>query len=166
MHGDDCVAHTLKNSNATDDVALLSCTRVFRVRLVDLAAMPGGPHLIPSRTQSLSPPGPMVLCLKAWESRSLPGLHGAREASTRTEASPRTLNHNGGFGRDVLGRGLFAAVCISGATFDAGWSSPVARQAHNLKVVGSNPTPAPKSKRPRRRRRGLLLCAAFGHHGR
>ena len=25
---------------------------------------------------------------------------------------------------------------------DAGWSSPVARQAHNLEVVGSNPTPA------------------------
>src|SRR5665213_1190970 len=32
--------------------------------------------------------------------------------------------------------------------FDAGWSSPVARQAHNLKVVGSNPTPATKSRRP------------------
>ncbi len=30
---------------------------------------------------------------------------------------------------------------------DAGWSSPVARQAHNLKVVGSNPTPATKFKR-------------------
>jgi hypothetical protein len=30
--------------------------------------------------------------------------------------------------------------------FDAGWSSPVARQAHNLKVVGSNPTPATKLK--------------------
>ena len=29
----------------------------------------------------------------------------------------------------------------------AGWSSPVARQAHNLKVVGSNPTPATKSTR-------------------
>ena len=28
---------------------------------------------------------------------------------------------------------------------DAGWSSPVARQAHNLKVVGSNPTPAPNT---------------------
>ena len=27
---------------------------------------------------------------------------------------------------------------------DAGWSSPVARKAHNLKVVGSNPTPATK----------------------
>jgi hypothetical protein len=24
----------------------------------------------------------------------------------------------------------------------AGWSSPVARQAHNLKVAGSNPAPA------------------------
>ena len=28
--------------------------------------------------------------------------------------------------------------------FIAGWSSPVARQAHNLKVVGSNPAPATK----------------------
>ena len=27
-------------------------------------------------------------------------------------------------------------------TFIAGWSSPVARQAHNLKVGGSNPLPA------------------------
>jgi hypothetical protein len=26
--------------------------------------------------------------------------------------------------------------------FTAGWSSPVARQAHNLKVTGSNPVPA------------------------
>ena len=33
-----------------------------------------------------------------------------------------------------------------GRSIDAGWSSPVARQAHNLKVVGSNPTPATKSK--------------------
>jgi hypothetical protein len=29
-----------------------------------------------------------------------------------------------------------------GTHIGAGWSSPVARQAHNLKVVGSNPTPA------------------------
>ena len=27
----------------------------------------------------------------------------------------------------------------------AGWSSPVARQAHNLKAAGSNPAPATKS---------------------
>jgi hypothetical protein len=30
--------------------------------------------------------------------------------------------------------------------FDAGWSSPVARQAHNLKVVSSNLAPATKIK--------------------
>ena len=30
----------------------------------------------------------------------------------------------------------------------AGWSSPVARQAHNLKVTGSNPVPATKSTQP------------------
>ncbi len=28
--------------------------------------------------------------------------------------------------------------------YDAGWSSLVARRAHNPKVVGSNPTPATK----------------------
>ena len=31
---------------------------------------------------------------------------------------------------------------------DAGWSSPVARQAHNLKVAGSNPAPATTERRP------------------
>jgi hypothetical protein len=30
-------------------------------------------------------------------------------------------------------------------TWTAGWSSPVARWAHNPKVVGSNPTPATKN---------------------
>ena len=32
--------------------------------------------------------------------------------------------------------------------FTAGWSSPVARQAHNLKVTGSNPVPATKQRPP------------------
>ena len=32
--------------------------------------------------------------------------------------------------------------------FIAGWSSPVARQAHNLKVIGSNPIPATKTNKP------------------
>ena len=40
---------------------------------VDLVALPEGPHPIPFRTRSLSPPGPMVLRLKARESRSPPG---------------------------------------------------------------------------------------------
>jgi hypothetical protein len=30
------------------------------------------------------------------------------------------------------------------SSVDAGWSSPVARQAHNLKAAGSNPAPATK----------------------
>src|SRR5207249_12235869 len=32
--------------------------------------------------------------------------------------------------------------CNVESRFNAGWSSPVARQAHNLKVIGSNPIPA------------------------
>ena len=35
-----------------------------------------------------------------------------------------------------------ALGCYTAHIGGAGWSSPVARQAHNLKVVGSNPTPA------------------------
>ncbi len=46
---------------------------------------------------------------------------------------------------------IFLAVVIRSANAclqngDAGWSSPVARQAHNLKVAGSNPAPATKGK--------------------
>ena len=46
----------------------------FRIHFIDLVTMPEGPHPIPFRTRSLSLPGPMVLCLKARESRSLPSL--------------------------------------------------------------------------------------------
>src|SRR5690242_8865986 len=50
---------------------------------------------------------------------------------------------------------------------DAGWSSPVARQAHNLKVLGSNPSPATKKTPPELRfRRRFCLRAAeleLGH---
>jgi hypothetical protein len=34
--------------------------------------------------------------------------------------------------------------CKSRSIYDAGWSSLVARRAHNPEVVGSNPTPATK----------------------
>ena len=33
---------------------------------------------------------------------------------------------------------------VRATDINAGWSSPVARQAHNLKVAGSNPAPATK----------------------
>ena len=77
--------------------------------------MAGSFHSIPSRTRSLNSPALMVLRLKAWESKSLPNL-------IRSTIS----------------------LLIDKNTHGAGWSSPVARQAHNLKVVGSNPTPATK----------------------
>src|SRR5579862_1153600 len=98
-----------------------------RILFVDLVALPEGPHPIPFRTRSLSPPGPMVLRLKARESRSSPGL-----PSGCVYSSPLTLLH------------AFTQATTLAAKFAAGWSSPVARQAHNLKVIGSNPIPAPK----------------------
>ena len=92
------------------------------IRLVDLVAMSEVPHPIPFRTRSLSPPEPMVLRLKARESRSPPGLPG---------------------GYQILCM-RFSRTSSFALPFAAGWSSPVARQAHNLMVAGSNPAPAPK----------------------
>ena len=45
----------------------------------------------------------------------------------------------------------------------AGWSSPVARQAHNLKVAGSNPAPATKNitKSAVSSLASLRVCEAF-----
>ena len=77
---------------------------------------------IPSRTRPSNASAPMVLCLKARESRSPPGpprstiIHSPRYDTRQ----PLTGRRQG----------------------DAGWSSPVARQAHNLKAAGSNPAPA------------------------
>jgi hypothetical protein len=107
--------------------------------------MPEVPHPIPSRTRSLSPPGSMVLRLKARESRSLPGLPGLFAGF---HASLCDWPPPWGFSR----------LCPNHLV--AGWSSPVARQAHNLKVVGSNPAPAPKSfKKPRAFAPGLLCVS-------
>jgi hypothetical protein len=98
----------------------------------------------------------MVLCLKTWESRSSPGLQ-------RTELPLYQCRRRNSRRR---------------IAFDAGWSSPVARQAHNLKAAGSNPAPAtsvhrknprligrgffrwPASKSPRTRRRVRPLDAS------
>src|SRR5437764_9429370 len=60
----------------------------------------------------------MVLHLKVRKSRSPPGPHSPSLTSPSRSAT------------DLID------------PTNAGWSSPVARQAHNLKVVGSNPTPA------------------------
>src|SRR5581483_7971823 len=44
----------------------------------------------------------------------------------------------------------------------AGWSSPVARQAHNLKVAGSNPAPATN---PHHVRPGHMGNRSYRRHG-
>ena len=44
-------------------------------------------------------------------------------------------------------RQVFQCTQYNNQNTHAGWSSPVARQAHNLKVTGSNPVPAPNSSR-------------------
>ena len=80
----------------------------------------------------------MVLCLKTWESRSSPGL-------PRTETSSLSMPS------------LYSRRRLA---FDAGWSSPVARQAHNLKAAGSNPAPATNVYResPWRKKPGVFRC--------
>ena len=51
--------------------------------------------------------------------------------------------------------------------FIAGWSSPVARQAHNLKVIGSNPIPATRQNAVKSmtwRRYFFCAISTFPHH--
>jgi hypothetical protein len=49
-----------------------------------------------------------------------------------------------GVGKSVAARSSNPASILKASPPNAGWSSPVARQAHNLKVTGSNPVPATK----------------------
>src|SRR5215467_8573617 len=51
--------------------------------LAGLVAIAGGLNPIPSRTRPLNSPAPMVLSLKTWKSRSLPGLRRTEYSSSR-----------------------------------------------------------------------------------
>ncbi len=92
----------------------------------------------------------MVLLPKQWKSRSSPGI----EACAGNE-NPFMISSQ----RDTQPppqAGVLASPTDTPSKptlmdLGAGWSSPVARQAHNLKVTGSNPVPATnphKSPRP------------------
>ena len=94
----------------------------------------------------------MVLSLKRWKSRSSPGI-AAGGCGNGSVKNPFT------FSPGRVQRLRFAGgVRASRDHGDAGWSSPVARQAHNLKVTGSNPVPATNTEErpPSRKRRGLF----------
>ena len=127
----------------------------------DLVTMAERLNPIPSRTRPLNAPAPMVLHLKVWESRSLPGLRNMRRVLlfcsdiSSLQSSPARENL-ACQGRPSSWRGVEQPArrrsrpkkllpgMVNAHILGAGWSSPVARQAHNLKVVGSNPTPATK----------------------
>ena len=94
----------------------------------------------------------MVLPLKRWKSRTPPGSAFRAETHSHCQTSnvcvPRFATGAGRcFSHWLL---TLRIVCpLLGEMVVAGWSSPVARQAHNLKVAGSNPAPAtirPRSK--------------------
>lgn len=91
----------------------------------------------------------MVLLPKQWKSRSSPGIEAG--------AHPFTMSNT--------------PSAQKGDTGVAGWSSPVARQAHNLKVTGSNPVPATNNyatapSHPRRGRRAFYATQRAPPHGR
>ena len=105
------------------------------------------------------PQAPMVLCLKTWESRSSPGpprTHVRQNVRQRWMDNGRrktpslpTLPSLGPpkpflFTRKKTPKRRTKPQGASPhpSSNAAGWSSPVARQAHNLKAAGSNPAPA------------------------
>src|ERR1700754_359816 len=97
----------------------------------------------------------MVLRLKTRESRSLPGLPSIWCPSLLKTLLRAHIPVMGG----PIRRGLGPLVLG-----DAGWSSPVARQAHNLKVAGSNPAPATKRFfTPRPLARGVFRICLHTH---
>jgi hypothetical protein len=80
----------------------------------------------------------MVLSLKRWKSRSSPGI----EARATCKHAPyQKPIHNFFYTYSLTGTRVPIEVSLRW-DLGAGWSSPVARQAHNLKVTGSNPVPA------------------------
>src|SRR5208282_6232800 len=89
----------------------------------------------------------MVLRLKTRESRSPPGppSTGISDQGSEKHAAVTSFAIHA-----ALRWHLIPVICPL-SCIGAGWSSPVARQAHNLKVVGSNPTPATKTQKGPRR---------------
>ena len=81
----------------------------------------------------------MVLSLKRWKSRSSPGIAAGGYEGKRSKNPSTCLTAHPAHTR--------GPTCNRphNTRTTAGWSSPVARQAHNLKVTGSKPVPATNS---------------------
>ena len=138
--------------------------------------------LCPKARKSRSPPG-IAACgswlnpftvkgltlLQGWPFWRLwgkaPVMSSFRVMTGKLRAKPRNPR---GFRKGDRPLAVQAEPGVSGArkNADAGWSSPVARQAHNLKVVGSNPTPATSishlKRSPRRQPEGSVRALSPG----
>ena len=138
----------------------------MRIPFLGLVVTARGKHPIPSRARPLSPVAPMVLRLKTWESRSPPDQCSNERPKTghpdpRPPPDPPSPTSAVDPPVDLLGLSRFSLNTMQPVRYltsdirppAAGWSSLVARQAHNLKVVGSNPTPATTDNR----RPGIVL---------
>ena len=84
----------------------------------------------------------MVLQLKLRKSRSSPGFVASECIENPFTTLPKAAAGHAERRLLFLSDRLRFMRAGNRFTVVAGWSSPVARQAHNLKVVGSNPTPA------------------------
>src|ERR1700680_3820911 len=89
---------------------------LFPLSLAGLVVLAGSPYPIPSRTRPLNSPAPMVLSLKAWKSRSLPGLP---RTDTSSPLQPATAARVTLRGLCILRQGFVSAAF--------GHGSPVAR---------------------------------------
>ena len=97
---------------------------------------------------------------RQWYCVLRPGRVGRRQACEgRNKFLFESLKWRSG-GCALIGFPFRLSLAYSPFTLDAGWSSPVARQAHNLKVTGSNPVPATKSKSPARKRGAFFFSAS------
>src|SRR3974390_147113 len=83
---------------ATDADGVRSLTSdICPLSLAGLVVLAGSQYPIPSRTRPLNSPAPMVLSLKAWKSRSLPGLPRTETLFTIVTSNSRRRPSWGGF---------------------------------------------------------------------
>ena len=100
-----------------------------------LVAMRGAQNPIPFRTRPLNPSAPMGTASQ--------GAGEGRRQACQAQNEPTNLRHTRHSSPHGAGT-RFRSNTRRRSPSPAGWSSPVARQAHNLKVAGSNPAPATK----------------------
>ena len=110
-----------------------------------LVVLAGSQYPIPSRTRPLNSPAPMVLSLKAWKSRSLPGLPRTETLFTIVTGNSRRRPSCGGFvshrahsHRHLVSRHAVAGNRISGSPILI--FSPSRTFAHSVKPAGASRT--------------------------